>query len=175
MLPATIGQKPMVATRHEFGSIIERYAIGWFSDCPLVQHWGGAVPSVSPNELCTINSVADSHIGECFRSTIGHQNRGASSEAITTCVRTSAIHIDGPLERHAAGGGDPVEDGLGFDLVEGDVAELGAVEGAHRGRGVEQGQVGRGTGLAPQVGEGLHPLTLERVFEQCKEGWGYRS
>jgi hypothetical protein len=79
-------------------------------------------------------------------------------------VRTSPIHIDGPLERQV-GGGDPVEDGLGFDLVEGDVAELGTVEGPHRCRGVEEREVAGGPGLAPQVGEGLHVLTLERVFE----------
>ena len=79
-------------------------------------------------------------------------------------MRTASIHVDGPLERHAAGRRDPVEDGLGFDLVEGDVAELGRVEGAHRGRGVEEGEVGGGPGLAPQVGEGLHALSLERVF-----------
>jgi hypothetical protein len=141
----------------------------------MVQHLGDHVPPVFAVEYRPIDFVSDPHIREWLRAAIRHQDRRITSPTVSTCMRAPPVHVDGPLERHAAGRRDPVEDGLGLDLVEGDVAELGAVEGAHRRRGVEQGQVGGGPGLASQVGEGLHPLTLERVFEQCKEGWGYRS
>src|SRR5215217_7355266 len=90
-------------------------------------------------------------------------------------MRASSIHIDGPLERHPAGGGHPVEDGFGFYLIERDVAEFGAVERAHRCRGVEEGEVGGWPGLPPQVGQGLHGLTLERVFERCKRPGAHTS
>src|SRR5215211_8395299 len=111
----------------------------------------------------TINCVPGPHVNQRLGSSVGHEDWGVAAQAIHTRVRTPSIHIDRPLERHAAGRRDPIEDGLGLHLVEGDAAKLGRVEGAHRGRGVEEGEVGGWSGLAPQVGEGLHALSLERV------------
>jgi hypothetical protein len=162
--PAAIGHEPVVPAGHQFGPVRECDPIRGFDHRPLVEHPRGHIPSVVPVEYRPVDSVSNPQISEWLRAPVSHQDRGITMLAVGAGMGTSPIHVDGPFERHAAGGGDPVEDGLGFDLVEGDVAELGAVEGTHRRRGVEQGQVGRGPALSSQVGEGLHPPTLERVF-----------
>jgi hypothetical protein len=167
MFPTTVGQEPMIAARYEFSPIVEDNAVGRLRRSPLVEHMGNRIPAVSTDELGSIDRVTNPYLGQRLGTPIGHQDRSISTEAVRAGMRTSPIHVDRPLERQV-GRGDPVEDGLGFDLVEGDVAELGAVEGAHRCRCVEEGQVRGGPGLASQVGEGLHRPTLERVFGRCK-------
>src|SRR5205823_3321620 len=137
-----------------------------FDSRPMIEYPCDRVSAILTVPNGPINGVSDPYVRKDLCPPIGHQDRSVASHTVNTGVRTPPIHVDGPLERHAAGRRDPVEDGLGLDLVEGEVAELGAVEGAHRRRGVEEGQVGGWPGLTPQVGEGPHGLTLERVF-----GW----
>src|SRR5215211_3554114 len=169
MLPSSTGQESVVSTYDEFCVVRENDAIRRLDRWPVVEYGRYLVSAILPVEDGAVDCIARLYVCQWLGPSIGHEDRGFTRAAVDTGMTAPAIHIDGPLERHAAGGGDPVQDGLGLDLLEGDVAELGAVEGAHRRRGVEQGQVGRGTGLASQVGEGLHPLTLERVFGRCKQ------
>ncbi len=157
----------MVTAGDQLRPVFEGDPVRGLDRLPVVKHMGDHEPPVFAIEHSPVDGVLDPHVRERLGAPIRHQNRSIATCAVIAGVRTSPVHIDGPLERHAAGGGDVVEDGLGLDLVEGDAAELGRVEGAHRGGCVEQGKVGGRPALAPQVAEGLHAVTLERVFEPC--------
>src|SRR6266496_2667376 len=94
------------------------------------------------------------------------RNSGVSKVRTVAGASNSGRSAAGRFRSEAAGGWDPVEDRLCLDLVEGDVAELGGIEGADgRGR-VEQRQVGRGPLLPSQVTERPHRDRLEHLFDE---------
>src|SRR6266704_6113 len=166
VLPASVRQESVVAAGDEFRPVLERDPVGRLDRRPMGQDLRRHVPTVLSVEGRTVDGVPDSHLSQRLRATVGHKDRSVALEAVNTCMQAPSVDVDGPFEAEAAGGGDVVEDRLGLDLVEGDVAELGGVEGADgRGR-VEQRQVGRGPLLPSQVTERPHRDRLEHLFDE---------
>ena len=75
---------------------------------------------------------------------------GLAREAVDAGVGAAAVRVHRPFERHPGGAGHPVDDRAGADLVEGDPAELGGVEGAG-GHRVRREEGGAPAGPAPSV------------------------
>jgi hypothetical protein len=106
----------------------------------VVEDGGRYVPPVRTGAHRAHHGVTDLELGHRSGAAVGHQHRRVAGQAVGACVRTAAIGIDGPLERHAGGAGHSVDHRLGPDLVEGHAVEGRGVEGAHGRAGQRQRQ-----------------------------------
>ena len=133
-LPATLGEKAMIAAGEQFGSILEGDREGGLDRAPMSLDLGMPVPPVCTTSLGAVDLVAGGHLRQRFGAAVSHEDRCLSPGTVGTRVGAPAIGVDRPPKRHPRRLRHPVQRRLRLHLVEAGVECLGCVEGAHRRR-----------------------------------------
>ena len=138
VLPAPLGEEAVVTAGDQLGPVRQRDPVGGLDRGPVREDGRDRVPSVETAADGAVDRVADAYVRQGFGASIRHQGGRLTCLAVGTCMLATSVGVDRPAEGHPGGRRDPVDDGLGLDLVEGHAAEARRVEGAGHRAPVEQ-------------------------------------
>src|SRR5437588_6329464 len=101
MLPPAIAEEPVIAARDQLGPFLEHDAVGRLDRDPLVDHGGLDVLAVlATHPVGPVNLIPHLEQLEWLVTTVRHEDRGSTARAEHASVRTAAIRVDRPPERH---------------------------------------------------------------------------
>ena len=150
VLPAAVGEEPMVSARRQLGAVGERDAVRPLSRRPFRQHSCPDVSPIVPLLFAADDLLPDRQLIDAPLSPIGAEDERLRSYAVDARMRASAVRVHGPVERHRRGAGHVVERRLGHHLVEGHAGELRSGDGADEA--IEVLEPGKGRGIRnPQL------------------------
>ena len=121
-------EEPVILARQKLRPVFQADAERPLDAGPLCQHLRLHEPSVSPFANSADNRIADTEIPDRQGTSIGHQNRRVSRQAIGAGMGAAAIRVDRPAERHLRRRRYAVEDRLCAHFVEPGVDRLRRVE-----------------------------------------------
>ncbi len=129
MLPSSLREEAVVATGDHRCAIGESQSKCGLLGRPLGANLRTHIASIPSDPLCPHDLIADLKVAQWSLPTVRAQDQSVGGDTVDACMRTSAVRVDRPGERHARSAGHVVQGRLRQHLVERHPGELG---GGHR-------------------------------------------